>query len=375
MKLEANASADAIIVGGGIVGCSIAYHLSKKGVKCLVFERSTIASEASGASAGMLGAMMETDAPGPLVELCLASQKLYPQLAETLFAESGVDIEFIRCGTVGVARNEEEKEALRSKWQWARSFGQQVDWLDTDGLRELEPGLSGELLGGIHIPGDHQVQSPLAAKAFAVAAMRRGARFCEHTPVFRLIADDSRVIGVETAAGAFYAKHVIVASGSWSPGLMKSIGLELPVYPVKGQCYSAFLPAGIRKSVFALKCYLMPKRDGTILVGATQEEVGFDKDTKVDAIAYLQDIAVSMVPAMKDAVFVRTWAGLRPGNPQIKPFLGPVRGFDGLLLATGHFRKGTLLSPITGEIIASIVTGSDSPLDWAPFTLESHGIR
>lgn len=373
MNRETNA--DVIIVGGGIIGSSIAYHLSKQGVRSIVFERTAIASEASEAAAGMLGAVMESDAPGPLVELCLASQKRYPQLAETLFAESGVDIEFIPCGIVGVARNAAEKEALRNKRQLAQSFGQNVDWLETYELRELEPQLSGELLGGIHIPGDHQIQSRQAARAFAIAAMRKGARFCEHTPVFRFITGDSRVIGVETAAGSFYAKHVVLASGAWSSGLLKGIGIELPVYPVKGQCYSAYLPEGLGKSVFALKCYLMPKRDGTILVGATQEEAGFDKDTKVDSIAYLQEIAVSMVPAMKEAVFVRTWAGLRPGNPQLKPFLGPVTGFDGLLLATGHFRKGVLLAPITGEILTAMITGGESPVDWAPFTMEGHGVR
>lgn len=365
---------DVIIVGAGIVGCSIAYHLSKKGVSCLVFERGAVAQEASAASAGMLGAMMETDAPGPLVELALASQTRYPELSRILFEESGIDIEYTECGTIGVARNDEEKDALLQKCEFARSFGQKVEWMELQALQEFEPGLSEELLGGVHIPGDHQIQSPKAARAFYTAAERMGAIFMEHTPVFRFLTEGGRVAGVETSVGRFYANHVVLASGSWSPGLMKNLGIELPVYPVKGQCYSAILPKGLKHTVFAMKCYLMPKRDGTILVGATQEEVGFDKEPRVESIAYLQDIAVSMVPAMRKAVFVRTWTGFRPGNPKLKPFLGPVDGWEGLLLATGHFRKGTLLAPITGEIIASMVTGETPPVDCSPFTLSGHGL-
>lgn len=366
--------ANVIIIGAGIIGCSIAYHLSKKGVSCLVFEKGAAVQEASSASAGMLGAMMETDAPGPLVNLALASQTRYPELSGVLFEESGIDIDYTECGTIGVARNEEEKDALLQKCEFAQAFGQKVEWVGPEKLLELEPGLSEELLGGVNIPGDHQIQSPKAARAFYTAAERMGALFMEHTPVFRFITEGSRVVGVETSVGRFFAEHVVLASGSWSPGLMKNLGIELPVYPVKGQCYSAILPEGLKHTVFALKCYLMPKRDGTILVGATQEEVGFDKEPRVEAIAYLHEIAASMVPAMRKALFVRTWTGFRPGNPQLKPFLGAVDGWDGLLLATGHFRKGTLLAPITGEIITSIVTGEPSPIDTAPFTLRGHGI-
>lgn len=366
---------DAIIIGAGIIGCSIAYHLSKKGVSCLVMERGAAHQEASAASAGMLGAMMETDAPGPLVQLALASQSRYAALSEELFQASGVDIEYTECGTIGVARNEEEKAALLQKCEFAKAFGTRVEWLETPQLLELERGLSEKLLGGVTIPGDHQVQSPKVALAFRTAAERMGARFMEHTPVLQLLTEGSRVTGVETPAGRFQADHIILASGSWSPALVKKLGIELPIYPVKGQCYSAILPEGLKHTVFALKCYLMPKRDGTILVGATQEEVGFDKEPRVEAISYLHEIAASMVPAMKDARFVRTWTGFRPGNPQLKPFLGPVDGWDGLLLATGHFRKGTLLSPITGEMITAMVTGGELPLDCSPFTLRGHGLQ
>lgn len=367
--------ADVIIIGAGIIGSSIAYHMSRKGISCLVLEKGAAAQEASAASAGMLGAMMETDAPGPLVELAVASQARYRELAQVLFEDSGVDIEYTECGTVGVARNEEEKTALLQKCEFARTFGQHVEWIGTDRLRELEPGLSESLLGGVHIPGDHQIQSPKAARAFRVAAERMGAVFMEHTPVLGMVTEGARVVGVDTPAGRFHGGHVVLASGSWSPGLAAQLGLKLPVYPVKGQCYSAILPEGLKHTVFALKCYLMPKRDGTILVGATQEEVGFDKEPTVEAIAYLHEIAASMVPGMKKAQFVRTWTGFRPGNPQLKPILGPVEGRDGLLLATGHFRKGTLLAPITGEILASMVTGDPFPLDPAPFTLRGHGLQ
>ncbi len=364
--------ADVIVIGGGIQGCSIAYQLSKRRVSTLVFESSTIAQEASRASAGILGAMMETSAPGPLVELCIASQRIYAGLAEMLRDETGIDIEYNASGLIGVARDEQEKQELRSKWEWANTFGQRVEWLEPNDLPRTEPLLSDRLLCGLFIPNDHQVNSYKVAQAFYLGAKARGAVFFEQTPVFRLLTRDDEVIGVETAAGAFTADKVVLAAGSWSAALLAPLGVRLPVYPVKGQCIAVRLPVPLKKSVFAQKCYLIPKRDGTVTVGATQEEAGFDKETRVEAIQSLFEMAQTMVPAMKDAVFVNTWAGLRPGNPNLKPFLGPLRQWRNLVLATGHFRKGTLLAPITGEIVASILTGGEAPVDWTPFQYDSH---
>ncbi|UOF91855.1 glycine oxidase ThiO [Fodinisporobacter ferrooxydans] len=364
---------DVIIIGGGIIGCSIAFYLSRKGVNCFVFDASEVGKEASLAAAGILGAMMETDAPGPLVDLCLASQKKYPALANVLLEETGIDVEYIDSGLVGVARNESEEQELYKKWKWATSLGQQVEWLPEGELQKTEPLLSKELMGGLWIPHDHQVNNEKVTQAFRIAAATRGTQFFEKHPVFRLVTQDERVIGVETAAGQYTADTVVLAAGSWSEALVKPLGLSLSVYPVKGQCFSARLSSSVlRKSVFAQKCYLIPKRDGTIVVGATQEEVGFHKEERIEAVKSLYDIAVTMVPAMKDATFIKTWAGFRPGNPNIKPILGFVNGWQNLILATGHFRKGILLAPITGEIVSNMITGEESPVDWRPFALESH---
>ena len=290
------------------------------------------------------------------------------------YEETGIDIEYVTSGTIGVARNDQEKRDLYKKSEWAKSLGQEVEWLEGKDLKGLEPLLSEQLPGGIHIPGDHQVNSSKVTMAFQLGASMRGAKFFARTPVYQLAVKSGKVIGVETASGLYTADKVVLAAGSWSPALLRPLGISLPVYPVKGQCYSAILPSPLRKSIFAQKCYLVPKKDGTILVGATQEEVGFDKETRVEAIKILHDMAISMVPAMKEAVFVKTWAGLRPGNPNIKPFLGPLQEWNNFILATGHFRKGTLLSPITGEIIASIITGEPAPIDWQPFTMQGHGL-
>ena len=371
--MRSDLHADVIIVGGGIIGASIAYHLSRKGISCFVLDKGEVGQEASQAAAGILGAMMETDAPGPLVELCLAGQKRFPLLAETLLEETGIDIEYVASGLIGVARTELEQQALVRKCQWAQNLGQSVEWQSTSELRALEPLLSEELLGGIYIPNDHQVNNAKLTQAFHIGAALYGTRFFENNPVLRLITHGNRVTGVVAGDGEYTADQVILAAGSWSEQLISSLGLSLRVYPVKGQCFSAQLRTKVlHRSVFAEKCYLIPKSDGTIIVGATQEEVGFNKETTVEGIRSLYDIALSMVPDMKEAGFVRTWAGFRPGNPNIKPILGPINEWQNLILATGHFRKGILLSAITGEIITSIVTGEDSPIDWSPFTLVAH---
>lgn len=365
--------ADVIIIGGGIVGSAIAYYLSKKGVSCLVFDRGNAGQEASQAAAGILGAMMETDAPGPLVELCLASQMRFPALAEALLDETGIDIEYTASGLIGVARTESEQRALMRKCDWARNLGESVEWHSIGSLRSLEPLLSEDLLGGIHIPHDHQVNNAKLTQAFQVGAMRHGARFLENNPVVQLVSSGGLVTGVTAADGRYTAGVVVLAAGSWSEQLVSSLGLSIGVYPVKGQCFSIQLQGKVmQRSIFAEKCYMIPKRDGSILVGATQEEVGFQKETRLEGIKTLYDIALSMVPDVREAVFVRTWAGLRPANPNIKPILGPVREWPNLILATGHFRKGILLSAITGEIITSMVTGETSPIAWDDFTLESH---
>ncbi len=373
MFMSSDKSVDVIIVGGGVIGLSIAYHLSLKGISCFVFDRGEIGQEASLAAAGILGAMMETDAPGPLVELCLASQTRFPVLAETLLAETGIDIEYVTSGLVGVARTELEQQALVRKCEWAQNLGQSIEWHSTSELRALEPLLSEELLGGIYIPNDHQVNNAKLTQAFHRGAVLHGAQFFENNPVLRLITVGNRVTGVVAADGEYTADKVILATGSWSEQLASSLGLSLHVYPVKGQCFSAQLRKKVlHRSVFAEKCYLIPKRDGSILVGATQEEVGFNKETTVQGIQALYNIAVSMVPDMREAIFIRTWAGFRPGNPNIKPILGPVREWQNVILATGHFRKGILLSAITGEIVTSMVSGTESPIDWSPFALDSH---
>lgn len=373
MFMHSTMHADVIIIGGGIIGSSIAYHLSLKGISCFVFDRGEIGQEASLAAAGILGAMMETDAPGPLVELCLASQKRFPLLAEALLNETGIDIEYITSGLVGVARTELEQQSLVRKCEWAQNLGYSIEWHSTPELRALEPLLSEELLGGIYIPNDHQVNNVKLTQAFHLGATLHGTKFFENNPVLHLSTVGDQVTGVVAADGEYTADKVILAAGSWSEQLASSLGLSLRVYPVKGQCFSAQLRKKVlRRSIFAEKCYLIPKRDGSILVGATQEEVGFNKETTVEGIQVLYDIALSMVPEMREANFIRTWAGFRPGNPNVKPILGPVAEWKNLILATGHFRKGILLSAITGEIITSVITGTESPIDWRPFALNSH---
>ncbi len=362
---------DVIIVGGGVVGCTIAYHLVLAGARVTLLERREVAGEASGAAAGMLAPLSESSRPGPFLDLCLASLRLFPALADALHQETGIDIEYLPSGILRVALTEDEERELRHRFEWQTALGGlglPLEWVDAAALGRLEPRLA-PARGAISSPQEHQVSAGRLTQALAHAAARRGAALRQGVAVTGLATNGRRVTGVRTPAGNASGGEVVLAAGSWTGAFARRLGVPLPVRPVRGQMLAfADFALPLRHVVWGEAAYLVPKANGFLFVGATVEDVGFRRSTTVRGLRHLRRAARALVPSLAYGEVASSWAGLRPGSADGLPILGRVPGWDGVSVASGHFRNGILLAPITGRLMAQLLTGGETELPLAPFS-------
>ncbi len=359
---------DVIIVGGGIIGCSIGFFLAKAGVRPLVLERSMVGAEASSGGAGMLTAQAHTDEPGALFDLKLASRAMYEPLAAELRDRTEMDIEFRMLGHLVPALTDEEDEAVAKRVAWQAARGLPAEKLDARAAREMEPGLTPEVRGAGWFPEDHHVNNTAVTQAFASAAMRLGGEVRTDCTVVDLAREGERVTGVRTADETIAAGTVILCAGAWMQEFERAAGTPLPIIPAKGQIVVARLDApALRHVVYGTAAYAIPRPSGEHIIGSTVEFVGFDKRVTVEGITGILQGMTRLVPALRDGAMAASWACLRPAAPDGLPLLGPVPGRPGLVIATGHFRNGILLAPITGKIIAELVVNGTSSIPLDPF--------
>ena len=364
-------SVDVAVVGGGVIGCSVAYHAARRGAEVTLLEAEEIGTGASGAAAGMLNAQAEAHESGPFLDLLLKSRAMHKPLSEELYEETGLDPEYVWSGTLRVALDEDFRQKLADTHSWQREAGLSANWLDAEEAQELEPGISPETIAALHLPEDGQVNSPRLVRALALAAIRKDATISESERVIGFLTEGERVTGVRTARREISAGSVVLAGGSSSAMLFRQLGLRLPVHPVKGETLSLTVPTNtIKANVWDDRCYLVPKRDGRVVVGATEEVGVHDRRPTLGGVAWLSDAAVKLFPELADATFLGAWGGLRPGTFDDLPFLGGVEGVEGLFLATGHYRNGVLLSPVTGEVTAALALGEPPTVEVLPFSYE-----
>jgi glycine oxidase len=361
---------DVAVVGGGVIGCAVAYHLARAGARVVLLERDQLGAEASSAAAGMLAPLAEDGRPGAFLDLALASLALYPALVEELRAATGVDVELQTAGLLRLALNEAEAEHYQAGLNWQAERGLAVRWLDAAETRALEPLVAPSVMGAVLSTAEHQVNPVRLVQALARAAAAHGADLRQGAPVVGLLRQGERVVGVRLADGWLPAGHVVLATGAWAATSGDWLGVALPVAPVKGQMV-AVRPVGTlpRHTLYGRRGYLVPKADGTVHVGATVERAGFDRRVTAAGISELLGLLPALTPALGEATFVRAWAGLRPGTPDHLPLLGAVPGVEGLTLATGHYRNGILLAPITGELVAQEALGQPTRLPLAPYSV------
>lgn len=351
---------DVIIVGGGVIGCSIAFQLSKRHYQVLVVELGTIANKASSAAAGMLGAQNELEKDSPLFPLARNSRAMFPELADELQTLSNIDIEHIQSGILRVAQTEHEMAHLQSMATYQKEKGEVANWLDAKQVKEREPAISESVLGGLYMPDDGQVSPPLLSKAFAQSAAHLGADILEFTEVQNFICEQGSVSGVMTATDTFFAEKVIVAGGAWSKQILEKTGLSLDTYPVKGECFSVNTNHSvIQSSIFSTDAYIVPKAGGRLIIGATEKAHTFDESVHLDGLYQLMANAIDIMPALKGMKWEKAWAGIRPQTKSGFPYLGEHPTIKGLFVSTGHYRNGILLAPVTGVLMADLLEGDN----------------
>ena len=361
-------SVDVAIVGGGVMGCAIAWQLSKSGVSCALVERGSFGGGASGATAGIVGPLWHIDPGDPdMWRLGIRSLELFPQWAAEL-SEAGVSPEFQQSGVMKLAFTEDEVEELAEfhLWQSQLDFG--VQWLDRHGVLDHEPEASHDVLAAVYSPQEGCVRGQKLCDSLAHAAGRNGARLYEGTEVTGLRHDGDRVTGVETIAGGIDAGQVVLAAGPWTGigGRWSAPGgpLHLPVRGVKGQRILLRKPGFMPRSpVRNSSVYVVPRLGGNILVASTREEGRSDEMVTAEGIATLVSGAVRSFPHLADAEFVGGRAGVRPATPDGLPIIGPAPGVEGLTIAAGHDAVGIMLSPGTAELVVQfLLDGNEAPL-------------
>ncbi|MBI2816557.1 MAG: glycine oxidase ThiO [Acidobacteria bacterium] len=353
-------SYDAIVVGGGIIGCSIARALSDATLKIAVIERGAPGEEASWAAAGMLAPSAEAQAGSVLFPACRASLKLYESFAAELQAETGIDSQYRTEGTLLLYENEHERETMLESVEWQRQQGILIRELSTQDLHNAEPQLA-PCPGGFYLPEDHQVDNRLLMRALIQSCERRGVRFQLGEGARAVQHNGTTVNGVSVGADNIAAPRVVNTAGAWAGAISVPGRRSAPIRPVKGHMIALANPQPpLRHVVRTHRVYLVPRRNGLVMVGSTMEEAGFDKTPRAGPIAKLLRAAQHLCPILEQSAISEFWAGLRPAAPDGLPVLGP-SALDGYWLATGHFRNGILLTPITAQILSSwLLTGSSS---------------
>lgn len=352
---------EALIVGGGLIGCATALRLRDAGCAVTVVDRGEPGREASWAAGGILAPEVEAHGPGAFVELMRAGVARWRPFADELRARAEIDVGYRADGTLQLAFDDDEAAALEARARWQRGAGVPVEALAAAEVARLEPALAAPRLA-LRYAGGHQIDTRAAVRAVVVACARAGVTFVR-SEVRRLRHDGRRVLGVDTDGGPRDADHVVIAAGAWSTQLD---GVPLPpgaVTPVRGQMIELRASAPpVRHVVFGAGGYLVPRADGRVLVGSTEERAGFAKEVTTAGLGTLCARAARLCPPLATLPVADHWSGLRPASADALPYLGAT-SIANLWMASGHFRNGVLLAPLTGEILAALVTGAAVPID------------
>ena len=364
--------ADVVIIGGGVIGLSIALELAYRGVETVVLERGLPgdrATSALGAAAGLINPQAHPGIePEPVRDLALLSRHLYADWIASIEEEAGVLCEYDVRGGLTVARTDAEEVQLDRALDWQRSRGLSFEVLTADEVREREPALGGEVRAAFSFPLEGQVSPTRLGQALSLAARGAGAHVVSHAPVLSIRCEAGRMVGVESGAGRILAGAVVNAAGAWA----SHIGgvPPVPIVPVRGQMLrldASADPDRLTRFAFAPDIYFVPRRDGSVVIGSTVERVGFDSRPTAGGIATLLQRATALVPAATDYPILETWGGLRPAPPDDIPIMGETC-LPGYYVASGHFKNGILLAPASAVLMADLLTQQTPPLAPAPFS-------
>lgn len=366
----ATRTSDVIVVGGGVIGLAVAHALAREHLRVTVVERGRVGQEASWAAAGYLSFQGSSNQPGPRLDLTRASFLMYESWIAELGERSPTDTGFWRCGLLELCLTDAEAGEAQDRARWQRAAGYRAEWLDAATTRGRHPHLAPGLpvQGALLCPEVAQVRPPRLLKALTASALHQGVEIREYAPVSGITRSGDRVTGVSLAGGeALHGPVVVNAAGSWAAQIAPEMAL-MPVKPVKGTVVLLEVPASpVRELLVSSQGSLYPRADDKLLLGATLEDAGYDKRVRLDALRGLVQQATDLLPALGAASLVGAWAGLRPFSHDNLPYLGPVPGLEGAYAATGHYRSGILLAPITGVLLRDMILGRPPALPLAPY--------
>lgn len=365
-----SASPDILIIGGGVIGLTTAYFLAQEGVPVCLFERGEVGQQASWAGAGIIPSATVEHARTPYEHLRALSSRMYPSLSQQLLDQSGIDNGYHVCGGLEVP---EPNGSFTDDDEW-RSSGITFREIRGEELRGLEPGLIPTLQKAYFLPDLAQVRNPWHLKALTAACIRSGVQIETGAGVRGLVRQQERVVAVETERGRRSAGKFLLTAGAWTEELLQQVGWRPGIRPIRGQI--ALLntgSAGVRPILMQGKRYLVPRGDGRILAGSTEEDAGFDARPTGGGVEDLLAFAVSLLPELKQAALERCWAGLRPGSPDGLPYLGKVPGCAGLYVGAGHFRAGLQLSPASGLVLKELLLDQPPSVPLQAFRLDRQG--
>jgi glycine oxidase len=350
---------DFLIIGGGIIGCSLAWELARASRKVVVLDSGPVGGGASSAAAGLLAPGFGAPPADALAELCARNAALYPSWVEELHEDGAGDVEFCRRGLLDVWITDDDEERERACHRGPAPPGRRVELLSGAELRRREPALSPQARGATYYAEYAQVNTARLAHEVARAAERAGVVLREYEGVHRLAQEGDRVTAVETGRRRYSPGLVVLCAGAWSGLLATRLNIRLPVRPVKGQMLLAECRLSpLQTPLCAGEALFVPQKDGRLVLGVTVEEAGFDSRVTLDGLRTILTHSCAWVPAVGQLPLARAWAGLRPATPDGWPFMGPVPPLHNCWVSTGHFRKGVLLAPLCSRLMArSLLAG------------------
>jgi glycine oxidase len=353
-------SESVLIIGGGIVGLSCAWEAAKRGFRVTVLEKDTFGGQASGAAAGMLAPFSEnTEGPDPFFRLCLDSFFLYPDWVREIEEASGRKVELCHSGSLNVVFHEADLLPLQTRLAWQQKYGVPCELLNAAELRSLEPEISQQAIGALYCPGESHVFAPKLVGAAEEACRRAGVQLIPHTgQLTKLEARAGRVSVTMADAGSWHGDRVVVCTGAWTEFLQDWVPVPVPVHPIRGQiCAFDSAYGDIRHMVFSSQAYWVGKRDGSLVCGASEDVAGFDRSVTEQGINRLTRWSGRVFPFLQGIPPQRSWAGLRPATRDGWPLIGSVPGVPEVIVASGHYRNGILLSPVTAAMVGDLLEG------------------
>ena len=349
-----------IVIGAGIIGLSASYFLKKHNFDITVIEKNKAGMEASYAAAGMLAAQSEFDFYEDFMDFCIKSRDIYESYCSEIEKTSGIDVEFQKCGMLRPALNEDHVNHLKNNCKWQKNKGFEIEFLSGEEIRKIEPGLSENIICGLHSKNDGQVNNRKLMKALIIANKKIGNKIIENTEIKDYLIKNNRIIGVKTSNNeTFNADIVVNTAGSWSSLISKDLIPNFNIKPILGQMVSLqsdkpLLNKVIFASILGKGGYIVPRKNNEIILGSTMEDAGFEKKITDEGISSILKKCHEIVPELKKLKIKEKWCGFRPFASDNLPIIGKTN-IENLILATAHGRNGILLAPITTKAVEELI--------------------